>query len=139
MRKVSTALLAPESLAHKRDGDQRAQHHRDGGGHRGDVDAQLHRVGQCRVLERVGPVVEREALPGVVELALRVVEREQHDHEDRQEQVQQHQPGDDAQQEVAPFRAALDGFRLGSRADGGGDRGACLRRHTRSSVPSARV
>ena len=42
--------------------------------------------------ERVLPVVEREALPGVVEAPLRVVEREQDDDEDRQEQVEQRQP-----------------------------------------------
>src|SRR4029077_21262158 len=95
---------------------------------------ELQRVGQCRVLERVRPVVQGEALPRVVELALGMVEREQHDHEDRQEQVEQYQATDDAQDQIAPFRAALDPFGLR-----GADLGHCLGRHTRSSVPSARV
>src|SRR5690349_15188963 len=80
------------------------------------------------------PALEREALPRVVELAKRLVEREQDDHEDRQEQVQQHQARHDPHNQVAPLRAALDDCGLGA-----GEVGHGLSRHTRSSVPSARV
>src|SRR3712207_7377342 len=54
-----------------------------------DEDRVLQRHREVRVLERMRPVVEREALPGEVEAALVVVEREQDDDEDRDEQVEQ--------------------------------------------------
>ena len=56
--------------------------------------------------ERIAPGVERERLPDEVELAGRLVEAVQDDHEDRQEQVQQHQPGVRRRAASRPSRAA---------------------------------
>jgi hypothetical protein len=70
-------------------------------------------------------VVEREALPREVEAALVVVEREQDDHEDREEQVEQRQHRPDAEQPPARAVGTARGrrARLGDaldRARGGG-------------------
>ena len=51
--------------------------------------AEADRRAKCRIAERVRPVREREALPGEVEAAGGVVERERDHDRDRQEQVQQ--------------------------------------------------
>ena len=65
-------------------------------GQRRHLDAHLQRLGQRRVLERVGPVVEGEAVEAVDELAPGLVEAHQDDHEDRHEHVDDHQqPADD--------------------------------------------
>ena len=62
---------------------------------------------EARHAERVLPVLEREALPGEVEAALRVVEREQDDDRDRQQQVDQRERRVEVQrlvQQPAPER-----------------------------------
>ena len=101
-------------------------------GDRGDLERQRHGVDEPGDGVPVLPVVEREALPRVVEAARRVVERERDHDRDRQEQVREGEHRVDGQdvladeREHAPARPDPDGF--------GGDRG-----HPVSfSVPSAR-
>ncbi len=140
-RKVSTALLPRKRWRTRAIASSVPSTTRDGRRDRGDLEAHLQRLRQRRVLERVGPVVQREALPGVVELARGLVEREQDDHEDRHEDVQHHQAGDDPQYDVAEFAAPENvGFLAGSRCRSASPTAMrFLDRHTRSSVPSARV
>ena len=68
--------------------------------------------------ERVLPVLEREALPREVEAPLVVVEREQDDHEDRDEEVDQRERRPDAGRRgrAACRRASSRHGRLGQLA-----------------------
>ena len=74
-----------EVVAHECQRDHRAE----GGGHEARDQADLEREDDRALDPRgavpVAPVVQREALPGVVEIAHRVVEREEDDHSDRQQ------------------------------------------------------
>src|SRR3954464_13741134 len=80
------------------------------------------------------PVVQRELLPDRVEPGLRRVEAERHDHDDRQEQV-------DQRRDRARVHERLPDVAAG-RGDGAPRPGAPTARqrggHTRSSVPSNR-
>src|SRR5205823_3684960 len=76
-----------EAIADERERDQRPEGGRDEGREHGNLETYSERGPETGVVERVRPVLEREALPRVVEAAGRVVEREQDDDRDRQEQV----------------------------------------------------
>ena len=69
------------------------------------------------------PVAQGEALPGEVEAALVVVEREQDDDEDRDEQVQQREHRPDAERPVAQAVARTGRRAAGRRRSTGGGAG----------------
>ena len=69
------------------------------------IDSELRNASSSPTGERVLPVLEREALPREVEAPLVVVEREQDDHEDRDEEVDQRERRPDADAEVAQLVA----------------------------------
>jgi hypothetical protein len=84
---------SPKAVAGERQRDHRTEDDRDEGGDRRHPEAQHHRIHQRGVTERLGPGVQRERLPDEVELARRLVEAVQHDDQDRQEEIPQHQQG----------------------------------------------
>ena len=81
-RTLAEELVADERHRHQRPDDRREEAR----GER-DLDREPHGIAEARVVERMEPVVEREALPGEVEAADRVVEREHDDDHDRDQQV----------------------------------------------------
>ena len=82
---------AAEPVAAERERDQRAEDRGHQGRDGGYPEAQLHRLDERGVLERIAPRVERERLPDEVELPRRLVEAVQHRHEDRQEEIREHE------------------------------------------------
>ena len=78
---------AVELVADERHRDHRPENGRDQRRQRREPEAHQERVGQLLDAEHVGPGVGAEAAPGVVELALGVVEREDGDQRDRDQQV----------------------------------------------------
>ena len=93
---------AAELVAHQRQRGDRAERRRDQRRQRGDLERDAQRVADAGHAERVLPGVERELLPDEVEAPLRLVEREEQDDRDRQQQVEQREPG----VEVQPARRA---------------------------------
>ncbi len=109
-----------ESVADERQRDHRAERSRHQARDQGDLEREDDRALDAWNSVPVAPVVPREALPGVVELADRVVEREDHDDRDRQQQVDEEENRVDGQdvtlderprrgEDAAPRPAGLNG------------------------------
>ena len=122
---------AAERVARQGQPDQRPEDRRDDRRDDGDEEARPDRLRQPLPVERVEPAVEREAVPGEVELALVVVEAEDDHHDDRQQQVEDGDGGERRQRVVRQRRpeAARGAARRG--------RGPLERGGRRPSSPSS--
>ncbi len=106
-------------MANEREREQGADRGRDEGGQRCQLEAGEQRLGEVVVGERAAPVLEREPLPLDVEVADRVVEREQGDDSDRDQHVGGRQPGVDRRPALAQSPGpGRGGRRTGDRLGG---------------------
>ena len=119
---VVRRAAAEELVPHERQRQHGADRGRDQGRGGAELDARHQRVGQLPLRERVQPVVEREALPGEVVVAPRIVEREHGDHRDRDQHVGDREPGVDADRALAQPPQPATHLRARRPPARGGDR-----------------
>ena len=84
---METYVYPAEAVAHEGECDERSEGRRDDARENGDLETHANRAPEPRIVERVEPVLERKALPCVVEAAERVVERERDHDRYRQHQI----------------------------------------------------
>ncbi len=87
--------VSAEAVANQGERHQRPDRRRDDGREDRDDERQPDGRAELRVVERVQPVVQREALPLEVEAADRVVEGENNHDRDREEQVEEGEDGEE--------------------------------------------
>ena len=106
--------LAPEPPAHQRQRGHRSQNRRQDGGHAGDPDAQPGGVDPVGPVEVLPVPLQRESRRRKLQIAGRA-ERHRDHHENREDQIEQHESGDDVQddaREGEPFHLRVPPYSL---------------------------